>query len=656
MGVRVGRGGRGRRPREGNDKRVDDLNGKGNDQGMRANGGVEGVNGNVERANGGAPDFSTIIAQQLQNLLPAMLAQVGNQGKVGNQNGNVVNENIQVNVRNVLVNGNRVGCSYKEFLVCNPKEYDGKGGVVVFTRWIKKMEKVQDMSGCSIDQKVKYTAGSFVEFCPIHEMQKLETELWNHATVGAGHTAYTDTFHELARLVPHLVKKRGNVGKPSKDKNGRDDNNRTRTGNVFATTMNLVGRENVGAWPKCATCNSYHAPIGPCRICFNCNRPGHLAKDCRGVPRNVNSVNARNPPGRACYECEQSYQAPTQQNQIVPLNELEKVKRINEANMKAVQTQINIVKNELRNEIKNSIQASLSNQTNEIKNMMASLFQMNTASTSGSGSLPSNTVANPKGEIKAITIRSGLVLNGPTVPTPPLFINPKEDERVEETLTEPDHSEDPLHPNIPYPSRMPKQKQQEKDEVQIHKFWQMFKQLHVNISLDDALILMPKYQKMLKSLFSIKEKLQELANIPLNKNCSAVILKKLLEKLGDPGKFLISCGFSHLKCKALADLGASINLMPLFVWKKLGLLELISTSITTRSGLILDGHSVPMPPTFINPKEDERVDETLTNPKLTEYTIKVPPPPIQKANLILKEIMWCTKGILVALISLILQE
>ncbi|GJV88746.1 hypothetical protein Tco_1532684, partial [Tanacetum coccineum] len=75
-GVRVGRGGRGRRPREGNDERVDDLNGQGNDQGMGANRGVEGVNGNVEGANRGAPDFSTIIAQQLQNLLPAMLAHV----------------------------------------------------------------------------------------------------------------------------------------------------------------------------------------------------------------------------------------------------------------------------------------------------------------------------------------------------------------------------------------------------------------------------------------------------------------------------------------------------------------------------------------------------------------------------------------------------
>ncbi|GJW68155.1 hypothetical protein Tco_0122579 [Tanacetum coccineum] len=129
-GERVGRGGRGRGPRGGNDERVDELDGQGNDQGVGANGGVEGVNGNVEGANRGAPDFLTIIAQQLQNLLPVMLAQVG--------------------------------CSYKKFLACNPKEYDGKGGAVVLTHWIEKMESVHDMSGCSIDQKVKYTASSFL--------------------------------------------------------------------------------------------------------------------------------------------------------------------------------------------------------------------------------------------------------------------------------------------------------------------------------------------------------------------------------------------------------------------------------------------------------------------------------------------------------------
>nr|GFC17932.1 hypothetical protein [Tanacetum cinerariifolium] len=176
--------------------------------------------------------------------------------------------------------------------------------------------------------------------------------------------------------------------------------------------------------------------------------------------------------------------------------ELEKIKKLTEINMKAMQTQINNVKNDLINKMKTSIQASMSNQTNKLKNMMASFFQMNTASTSGSGPLPSNTIANSKGELKAITTRSGLVLDGPSVCMPPPFINPEEDERVEETLTYPKLGEftikvppplvqkdkppsqrnyvvyqrDPLHSNIPYPLGMHKQKQQDKDEIQIHKF------------------------------------------------------------------------------------------------------------------------------------------------------------------------------------------
>nr|GEX19600.1 reverse transcriptase domain-containing protein [Tanacetum cinerariifolium] len=176
------------------------------------------------------------------------------------------------------------------------------------------------------------------------------------------------------------------------------------------------------------------------------------------------------------------------------------------------------------------------------------------------GSLPSNTVANLKGKLKAITTRSGLVLDGPIVSTPPSFINPEEDERVEETLTYPDlseytikvlpppvqkykppsqinyivHQRDPLHPNIPYPSRMLKQKQQEKDE------------------------------KMLKALLSNKKKLQELTDTPLNANCSAVILKKLPEKLRDPRKFLISCGFKggNVQPEKLLDLDSTKDLHP----------------------------------------------------------------------------------------------
>ncbi|GJR22476.1 putative reverse transcriptase domain-containing protein [Tanacetum coccineum] len=130
------------------------------------------------------------------------------------------------------------------------------------------------------------------EFCPVNEMQKLETEFWNHAMVRAGHAAYTDRFHELARLVPHLVtpenkrierngshkknpEKRGNNGEPSRDKNVKDDNKRSRTGNALLKPL------------------------------IHCNRLGHLAKDCRVVPRMVNPVNARNPTAArgACFEC-----------------------------------------------------------------------------------------------------------------------------------------------------------------------------------------------------------------------------------------------------------------------------------------------------------------------------------------------------------------
>nr|GEU61024.1 hypothetical protein [Tanacetum cinerariifolium] len=222
---------------------------------------------------------------------------------------------------------------------------------------------------------------------------------------------------------------------------------------------------------------------------------------------------------------------------------------MNDVSLKAMQNQIDMVKNELRNEMKTFIHTSLFNQTNEIKNMMASLLQMNIASTSGSETLPGNTIANPKGELKAITTRSGLVTEGPTVPTPPKSVNPEEDECVEETYTDPDHAEHTIKVPPPPP--------QQKDDIQIQKFWNMFKQLHLNITLAEALVLMPKYQKMLKALLSNKEKLQELANTPLNENCS-----------------------TELKCKALADLGASINLMPLSVWKKLGLPDLIPTRMT----------------------------------------------------------------------------
>nr|GEU44390.1 reverse transcriptase domain-containing protein [Tanacetum cinerariifolium] len=136
-------------------------------------------------------------------------------------------------------------------------------------------------------------------------------------------------------------------------------------------------------------------------------------------------------------------------------------------------------------------------------------------------------------------------------------------------------------PSIPYPSRFHDQKLREKTNDQKEKFLQIFQDLNFNISFADALILMPKFGPTIKSLLTNKEKLFDLARTPLNEHCLTVLLKKLPEKLGDPDKFLIPCDFLGMdECLALADLGASINLMPLSVWNKLSLPRLSPTCMT----------------------------------------------------------------------------
>nr|GEV28706.1 hypothetical protein [Tanacetum cinerariifolium] len=178
------------------------------------------------------------------------------------------------------------------------------------------------------------------------------------------------------------------------------------------------------------------------------------------------------------------------------------------------------------------------------------------------GALPSDTVPNPKGEIKAITTRSGIVLDGPSIPPPLPFSFSKELERDPKTLNK---------------------ELQDKSDIQIRKFLQIFKKLQFNISLVEALALMPKYHKMLKDILFDKEKLLGLVNTSLNENCSTVLLKKLPKKLRDLGKFLIPCDFHGLEsCMALASLCGSINLIPLSMWKKLSLLDLTPTRMTLK--------------------------------------------------------------------------
>nr|GEU36618.1 reverse transcriptase domain-containing protein [Tanacetum cinerariifolium] len=168
--------------------------------------------------------------------------------------------------------------------------------------------------------------------------------------------------------------------------------------------------------------------------------------------------------------------------------------------------------------------------------MFGQLMIMNTSSSSGLGSIPSNTVPNPQEDLKAITTQSGATLTGPSVsPHPP-------------------------------PSR----------------------------SFFEALAHMPKFPKIVKDHLTNKKKLLDVTNTSMNENCSAVILKKLLEKLRDTGRFLIPCEFYRLDlCMALANLGASINFMPLSVWKTISLPELSTTLITlelaTRTVAILAG-------------------------------------------------------------------
>ncbi|GKA36068.1 hypothetical protein Tco_0722559, partial [Tanacetum coccineum] len=203
---------------------------------------------------------------------------------------------------------------------------------------------------------------------------------------------------------------------------------------------------------------------------------------------------------------------------------------------------------------------------------------MNTASSSSSGSLPSNTVANLRGDLKAITTRSGISYDGPPIP-PYLSLLPKVVEREPEVTKDTvqlstENIQPPVvqtqapidepvvapksKPSIPYPSRVNKQNLHEKDNNLASKFVEIFRELHFELSFADALLHMPKFASMFKSLLNNKEKLFDLAKTPVNENCSAVILKKLSGKLRDPGKFLIPCDFLELvECLALADLGAS---------------------------------------------------------------------------------------------------
>nr|GEZ12354.1 reverse transcriptase domain-containing protein [Tanacetum cinerariifolium] len=259
--------------------------------------------------------------------------------------------------------------------------------------------------------------------------------------------------------------------------------------------------------------------------------------------------------------------------------------------IKSMQNQINVLRGDFNKQEENLRK----NLNEDMKNILGSFFSEPTLKF---GTLLSNIVPNPKGEMKAITTRSGLAYKGPLIPTnsPLEKVDEQNTEEISNSsgstaqvqppvvpslISKPDVPRTQSKPTIPYPFRLNDQKLQEKATNQMEKLFQIFHDLHFDISIVDALHLMPKFASIIKSLLANKDKLFKLAKVSLNENCSVMLLKKLSEKLGDPGKFLIPCDFLGMEvCHALADLGASINIMPLLIWKKLSLLELTPTRMT----------------------------------------------------------------------------
>nr|GEU92192.1 reverse transcriptase domain-containing protein [Tanacetum cinerariifolium] len=219
-----------------------------------------------------------------------------------------------------------------------------------------------------------------------------------------------------------------------------------------------------------------------------------------------------------------TYQAPRQQNTVT------------HSTFDAYDIQFkmdNFQKNQIKNqqEFQKKLEQKQDDFQNQMMNFMQNLCNNKPSSLS---SLPSNTIPNPKGEAKAITTRSDKPVEEPSV------VIPK------------------AKANLPYLSRLQKEKLREKDDILAAKFMEIFRDLHFELSFVDALVHMPKFAPMFKNLLNNKNKLIELTKTPLNENCSGVVLKKLPEKL---------------------DLGASINLMPLSIWKKLKLPTLNDTKM-----------------------------------------------------------------------------
>nr|GFA20912.1 hypothetical protein [Tanacetum cinerariifolium] len=306
----------------------------------------------------------------------------------------------------------------------------------------------------------------------------------------------------------------------------------------------------------------------------NCFQSNNLDQN---RPTNQGAIYQNRPPQNP------NFQALPQQNTVTQ-GKFEAYTTANDANMNNLQLKFD---NFQRNQ--QDFQKKFEQKQDDFQNQMMQFMQNLYNKPFTSSSLPSNTIPNPKGEAKAITTRSGMSYKKP--PIPPSGVNQQEPVEVT-TDTEPQNSNDIHPPTV----QAEKEKLREKDNILAAKFMEIFRDLHFKLSFANALIHMLKFAPMFKKLLNNKDKLIELTKTPLNENCSAVVLKKLPEKLGDPGRFLIHCDFTGLdNWLALVDPGASINLMPLSIWKKLRLptlndtkmvLELADRTISKPTGVV----------------------------------------------------------------------
>nr|GEV52694.1 reverse transcriptase domain-containing protein [Tanacetum cinerariifolium] len=310
-----------------------------------------------------------------------------------------------------------------------------------------------------------------------------------------------------------------------------------------------VNQQVKAVTPNCETCggpysfNDCPAIVGQTHNVYAAGAyQGEQPKEKPILPR---ASHGQNPP--SAYQA-LGYQALVHQPQIpqpqvVTTNEFTNFMKANDVILKNMQTNM----------------TSLTNSNLELKNMFGQFMKMNTALSLGSGTLPGNTITNPKEELKGITTCSGTAYQGPTIPTASSSLPLVVEHETEAT-------KDMVHP-----TNNGSTKDVQPPVVQTE-----------SPILNSKPIIAPIIEPVFAStLLTNKDKLSEIARTPLNEHYLAVLLKKFPEKLGDPDKFLIPCDFPGMaECLALADLDASINLMPLSVWNKLSLPYLSPTCMT----------------------------------------------------------------------------